>query len=646
MGRQQREYRQNMGRAVGIDLGTTNSVVAVWEAGEARILENNEGRRTTPSVVAVNPKSGERFVGELARRQSITNPDNTIYSVKRFIGRRFDDESVKRDVDMVSFNVAEGTNGDAWVELNGKKESPPEISAMILRKLKEDAESRLGDTVDKAVITVPAYFNDSQREATKVAGQIAGLEVLRIINEPTAAALAYGMDKEGDRTIAVFDLGGGTFDVTILQLGDGVFEVKSTNGDTHLGGDDFDLRIVEWAATEFKAENGIDLRSDSAALQRLRVEAERAKIELSNVAQTELNLPFITADSDGPKHLSIPLTRTQMERLVADLIDGTVKPTKQAITDSGVAASSIDEVILVGGQTRMPAIIAKVKEIFGKDPNQTVNPDEVVATGAAIQAGVLQGDVKDILLLDVTPLSLGIETLGGVGTVLIPRNTTIPTSKSESFTTAADNQPSVEVHVFQGERPMAGENTSIGRFMLDGILPAPRGTPQVQVTFDIDADGILKVSASDKATAKEQHITIAGRSGLSDEEIAQAVKEAEVNAEEDQKKRESVEVRNAADSAVYSAEKLMSEQEEQVPDEIKTEITESISKVKDLLASETSETTAITEAVNELQLILQKVGQAAYAEQGGSPPGEDAGGEGGDGGDTPDDTVEGEFREV
>ncbi|NQW17934.1 MAG: molecular chaperone DnaK [Chloroflexi bacterium] len=635
-----------MGRAVGIDLGTTNSVVAVWEAGEARILENNEGRRTTPSVVAVNPKSGERFVGELARRQSITNPDNTIYSVKRFIGRRFDDESVKRDVDMVSFNVAEGTNGDAWVELNGKKESPPEISAMILRKLKEDAESRLGDTVDKAVITVPAYFNDSQREATKVAGQIAGLEVLRIINEPTAAALAYGMDKEGDRTIAVFDLGGGTFDVTILQLGDGVFEVKSTNGDTHLGGDDFDLRIVEWAATEFKAENGIDLRSDSAALQRLRVEAERAKIELSNVAQTELNLPFITADSDGPKHLSIPLTRTQMERLVADLIDGTVKPTKQAITDSGVAASSIDEVILVGGQTRMPAIIAKVKEIFGKDPNQTVNPDEVVATGAAIQAGVLQGDVKDILLLDVTPLSLGIETLGGVGTVLIPRNTTIPTSKSESFTTAADNQPSVEVHVFQGERPMAGENTSIGRFMLDGILPAPRGTPQVQVTFDIDADGILKVSASDKATAKEQHITIAGRSGLSDEEIAQAVKEAEVNAEEDQKKRESVEVRNAADSAVYSAEKLMSEQEEQVPDEIKTEITESISKVKDLLASETSETTAITEAVNELQLILQKVGQAAYAEQGGSPPGEDAGGEGGDGGDTPDDTVEGEFREV
>jgi molecular chaperone DnaK len=636
-----------MARAVGIDLGTTNSVVAVWEAGEARILENNEGRRTTPSVVAVNPKSGERFVGELARRQSITNPENTIYSAKRFIGRRFDDESVKKDIDMVSFKVVKGSNGDAWLDLNGEKEAPPEISAMVLRKLKEDAEARLGDTVDKAVITVPAYFNDSQREATKVAGQIAGLEVLRIINEPTAAALAYGMDKEGDRTIAVFDLGGGTFDVTILQLGDGVFEVKSTNGDTHLGGDDFDLRIVEWAADEFKAENGIDLRTDSAALQRLRVEAERAKIELSNVAQTEINLPFITADADGPKHLALPMTRTQLERLVGDLVDGTTGPTKQAITDSGVSASDIDEVILVGGQTRMPAILAKVKEIFGKDPNQTVNPDEVVATGAAIQAGVLQGDVKDILLLDVTPLSLGIETLGGVGTVLIPRNTTIPTSKSESFTTAADNQPSVEVHVFQGERPMAAENVSIGRFMLDGILPAHRGTPQVEVTFDIDADGILKVSATDKATSKEQHITIAGRSGLSDEEIAKAVEEAESHAEEDQKQREAVEVRNAADSAIYSAEKLMMDQEEQIPDEeTKAGITEAIAKVKDLLASETSEISAITDAVNELQLQLQKVGQAAYAEQGAPSP-EDEGSEDGDSDDdTPDDTVEGEFREV
>ena len=636
-----------MARAVGIDLGTTNSVVAVWEAGEARILENKEGRRTTPSVVAVNPKSGERFVGELARRQSITNPENTIYSAKRFIGRRFDDESVQKDIGMVSFKVVRGSNGDAWVELNGKKEAPPEISAMVLRKLKEDAEARLGDKVDKAVITVPAYFNDSQREATKVAGQIAGLEVLRIINEPTAAALAYGMDKEGDRTIAVFDLGGGTFDVTILQLGDGVFEVKSTNGDTHLGGDDFDMRIVEWAADEFKAENGIDLRKDSAALQRLRVEAERAKIELSSVTQTEINLPFITADADGPKHLALPMTRTQLERLVGDLVDATSEPTKQAIADSGVSTSDIDEIILVGGQTRMPAILQKVKDIFGKDPNQTVNPDEVVATGAAIQAGVLQGDVKDILLLDVTPLSLGIETLGGVGTVLIPRNTTIPTTKSESFTTAADNQPSVEVHVFQGERPMAKENVSIGRFMLDGILPAPRGTPQVEVAFDIDADGILKVSATDKATSKEQHITIAGRSGLSDEEIAKAVEEAESHAEEDQKQREMVEVRNAADSAIYSAEKLMTEQEDQIPDdETKTSITEAIAKVKDLLASETSETSAITDAVNDLQLQLQKVGQAAYAEQSAPTPEDEAGSEDGSDDDTPEDTVEGEFREV
>ncbi|MFB3118799.1 MAG: molecular chaperone DnaK, partial [Myxococcota bacterium] len=495
-----------MAKAVGIDLGTTNSVVAVWEAGEARILENNEGRRTTPSVVAVNPKSGERFVGELARRQSITNPENTVYSAKRFIGRRFEDESVKRDQSMVSFKIVEGTNGDAWIELSGKKESPPEISAMVLRKLKEDAEAKLNDVVTKAVITVPAYFNDSQREATKVAGQIAGLEVMRIINEPTAASLAYGMDKEGDRTIVVFDLGGGTFDITVLQLGGGVFEVKSTNGDTHLGGDDFDFRIVDWAADEFKADNGIDLREDSAALQRLRVEAERAKVELSNVAQTELNLPFITADAEGPKHLSLPLTRTKFEQLVADLVEKVVEPSKQAMSDADVASSDIDEVILVGGQTRMPAVLEKVKQVFGKEPNQSVNPDEVVAIGAAIQAGVLEGDVKDILLLDVTPLSLGIETMGGVGTVLISRNTTIPTSKSESFTTAADNQPSVEVHVFQGERPMAAENSSIGRFMLDGILPAPRGVPQIEVSFDIDADGILKVSAKDQATSKEQHV--------------------------------------------------------------------------------------------------------------------------------------------
>lgn len=640
-----------MAKAVGIDLGTTNSVVAVWEAGEARILENNEGRRTTPSVVAVNPKSGERFVGELARRQSITNPENTVYSAKRFIGRRFEDESVKRDQSMVSFKIVEGTNGDAWIELSGKKESPPEISAMVLRKLKEDAEAKLNDVVTKAVITVPAYFNDSQREATKVAGQIAGLEVMRIINEPTAASLAYGMDKEGDRTIVVFDLGGGTFDITVLQLGEGVFEVKSTNGNTHLGGDDFDFRIVDWAADEFKADNGIDLREDPAALQRLRVEAERAKVELSNVAQTELNLPFITADAEGPKHLSLPLTRTKFEQLVADLVEQVVEPSKQAMSDADVTSSDIDDIILVGGQTRMPAVIEKVKQIFGKDPNQSVNPDEVVAIGAAIQAGVLEGDVKDILLLDVTPLSLGIETMGGVGTVLISRNTTIPTSKSESFTTAADNQPSVEVHVFQGERPMAAENSSIGRFMLDGILPAPRGVPQIEVAFDIDADGILKVSAKDQATNKEQHITIAGRSGLSEDEIARAVQEAEENAEEDEKRRAAVEARNTADSAVYSAEKLLTDQDEHVPEELKTEINEKIKGVKDLLEDEATEADTLTAAVDELQRTLQKVGEAVYAAQAqaGAAAGAGDGGEAEpqDGDDEPpEDTVDGEFREV
>ena len=642
-----------MAKAVGIDLGTTNSVVAVWEAGEARILENNEGRRTTPSVVAVNPKSGERFVGELARRQSITNPENTVYSAKRFIGRRFDDESVKRDQSMVSFKIVKGTNGDAWIELNGVKESPPEISAMVLRKLKEDAEAKLNDEVTEAVITVPAYFNDSQREATKVAGKIAGLEVMRIINEPTAAALAYGMDKEGDRTIVVFDLGGGTFDITVLQLGEGVFEVKSTNGDTHLGGDDFDFRIVDWAADEFKAENGIDLREDPAALQRLRVEAERAKVELSNVTQTELNLPFITADAEGPKHLSFPLTRAKFEQLVGDLVEKVVEPSKQAMSDADIASSDIDEIILVGGQTRMPAVIEKVKAVFGKDPNQSVNPDEVVAIGAAIQAGVLKGDVKDILLLDVTPLSLGIETMGGVGTVLISRNTTIPTAKSESFTTAADNQPSVEVHVFQGERPMATENSSIGRFMLDGILPAPRGVPQIEVTFDIDADGILKVSAKDQATDKEQHITIAGRSGLSADEIARAVQDAEAHAEEDEKRRVAIEARNAADSAVYAAEKVLSEQEEHVPEELKTEINEKIKGVKDLLEDEATEADTLTGAIDELQRALQKVGEAVYAAQAqaqsGTAPGAADGGEAGtaDGDDEPpEDTVDGEFREV
>jgi molecular chaperone DnaK len=638
-----------MAKAIGIDLGTTNSAMAVMQAGEPEIIENKEGRRTTPSVVAVNPKTAERFVGELARRQAITNPENTVYSVKRFIGRRFDDPSVQEDVSRISFKLAAGSAGDTAVVFNDKPQSPPEISAMVLRKLKEDAETKLGEPVDRAVITVPAYFDDSQREATKVAGEIAGLEVLRIINEPTAAALAYGLEGKGDQTIAVYDFGGGTFDVTILQIGDGVFEVKSTNGDTHLGGDDLDLTIVDWAANEFQADNGIDLRGDPAALQRLRVEGERAKIELSSVAQTELNLPFITADATGPKHLTMTLTRAKLDQLVGALVQRTVGPTEAALKDAGVKTSEIDEVILVGGTTRMPAVVAKVTELFGKEPHQGVNPDEVVAIGAAIQAGVLEGDVKDVLLLDVTPLTMGIETLGGVMTVLIQRNTTIPTSKSEVFSTAADNQASVEIHVLQGERGMATENTSIGRFMLDGILPAPRGVPQVEVTFDIDADGILNVSAKDNATAREQHITITGRSGLSQEEIERAVRDAEENAEEDQKRREAVETRNAADSSVFAAEKLLEEQGENVPAEEKTKVEAVITQLKELLADEESSTEDLAAKTNELQTALQAIGQAAYAAAGAAGP--EGGSEGDDGGDDDDDqddgeTVEGEFREV
>jgi molecular chaperone DnaK len=651
-----------MAKVIGIDLGTTNSAMAIMEAGEPQIVENAEGRRTTPSVVAFNSKTDERFVGELARRQAITNPENTVYSAKRFIGRRFDDASVQADVKNVSFKLGELDGGDAGIVLNGKTSTPAEVSAMILRKLKDDAEAKLGEPVTQAVITVPAYFNDGQREATKIAGQIAGLEVLRIINEPTAASLAYGLDKEGERTIAVYDLGGGTFDVTILQLGEGVFEVKSTNGDTHLGGDDFDLSLVDYLADEFKKENLIDLRDDVSAHQRLRVESERAKVELSSVASTEINLPFISADSSGPKHLQSTLTRAKLEELTSALIERTAAPTKSALKDAGISPGEIDEVVLVGGMTRMPAVIEMVTKLFGKEPNRSINPDEVVAVGAAIQAGVLQGDVKDVLLLDVTPLSVGIETLGGVRTALIERNTTIPTSKTETFTTAADNQSSVEIHIVQGEREMAGDNTSIGRFNLDGILPAPRGVPQVAVTFDIDADGILKVSAKDNGTGKEQHITITGRSGMDDAEVERLVKEAEENAEADKSKREGVETRNAGESAVFQAEKILKDEGDKIPDEIKSDVAAKVEAVKESLADEAIDTTVIAAVTEELQTALQAVGQAVY-EANQAAGGEEATVEGGDQApeddkddaadsgsesddDDEEDTVEGEFREV
>jgi molecular chaperone DnaK len=572
-----------MAKVIGIDLGTTNSVVAVVEGGDPTVIANQEGSRLTPSVVAFT-KEGDTLVGQVAKRQAITNPENTIFSIKRFMGRRYDE--VLGEIKLVPYKVLKAQNGDARVESRGKVYSPPEISALVLRKLKEAAEAYLGEKVSQAVITVPAYFNDSQRQATKDAGAIAGLEVLRIVNEPTAAALAYGLDKKKDETVAVYDLGGGTFDISILEIGEGVVEVKATNGDTHLGGDDFDQRVMDWIAEEFKRDNGIDLRKDRMALQRLKEAAEKAKCELSTTVQTEINLPFITADASGPKHLVLTLTRAKLESLVADLIERSMTPCREAMRQAGVNPGDIDEVILVGGQTRMPKVQEEVKKLFGKEPNRTVNPDEVVAVGAAVQAAVLTGEVKDLLLLDVTPLSLGIETLGGVMTRLIEANTTIPTKKAETFTTAADNQPSVEVHVLQGERPMARDNRTLGRFHLDGIPAAPRNVPQIEVTFDIDANGILNVSARDKATGKQQNITITASSGLTKDEIDRMKKEAEANAAEDARQREGIEIRNLGDATVYNTEKMLRDQGDKVPAADKQAIEAALGELKEALKAE------------------------------------------------------------
>ncbi|WP_260581815.1 molecular chaperone DnaK [Sphingopyxis sp. PET50] len=629
-----------MAKVIGIDLGTTNSCVAVMEAGKPKVIENVEGTRTTPSIVAF-AKDGERLIGQPAKRQAVTNPENTIFAVKRLIGRRFDDPLTKKDMELVPYTIAKGTNGDAWVKAGGEDYSPSQISAYILQKMKETAEAYLGEKVEQAVITVPAYFNDAQRQATKDAGKIAGLEVLRIINEPTAAALAYGLDKTENKTIAVYDLGGGTFDISILEVGDGVFEVKSTNGDTFLGGEDFDSKIVEYLADGFKKDEGIDLRSDKLALQRLKEAAEKAKIELSSAATTEVNLPFITADANGPKHLVKTITRSDLEKLVEDLIKRTLEPCKKAIKDAGISASDIDEVVLVGGMTRMPRVREVVKDFFGKEPHTGVNPDEVVAIGAAIQAGVLQGDVKDVLLLDVTPLSLGIETLGGVFTRMIDRNTTIPTKKSQVYSTADDNQSAVTIRVFQGEREMAADNKMLGQFDLVGIPPAPRGVPQIEVTFDIDANGIVSVHAKDKGTGKEQQIKIQASGGLSDADIDQMVKDAEQFAEEDKKRREAAEAKNNAESLIHSTERQIAEHGDKVDAGLKGEIEAAIAEAK--TAVEGGDATAMTEKSAALAQIAMKLGQAIYEkeQQAAASPSAD-----GEAAKADEDVVDAEFSEV